>query len=151
MVLLWIFSHEDIPKEQRVKAVEVIESWLMRRMLSHLTSKNYNKIFVELLNELKERDDEPVGDAVVEFFQSKEGESDYWPDDEKLTDSMVSMEYWAVINQRRLKMVFAVIERELRNTGYSETVEFTQDLEIEHILPQRTTNVRPFRSTPSCV
>jgi len=50
---------------------------------------------------------------------------------------MVCMEYWAVINQPRLKMVFAAIERELRNTGYSETVEFTQDLEIEHILPQK--------------
>jgi hypothetical protein len=46
-------------------------------MLSRLTSKNYNKIFIELLDELKERDDEPVGDVVVEFFRSKEGESDY--------------------------------------------------------------------------
>lgn len=136
-VLLWIFGHEDIPKEQRVKAVEAIESWLMRRMLSRLTSKNYNKIFIELLDELKERDNEHVGDVVVEFFRSKEGESDYWPDDDKLADSMVNKEYWAVINQRRLKMVFAAIERELRNTGYSETVEFTQDLEIEHILPQK--------------
>jgi len=136
-VLLWIFGHKDIPKQQRVKAVEAIESWLLRRMLSRLTSKNYNKIFIDLLDELKERDDEPVGDVVVQFFRSKEGESDYWPGDEKLADSMVSMEYWAVINQRRLKMVFAAIERELRNTGYSETVEFTQDLEIEHILPQK--------------
>jgi hypothetical protein len=106
-------------------------------MLSRLTSKNYNKIFIDLLDELRERDDEHVGDVVVEFFRGKEGESDYWPTDEKLTDSMVSRKYWSVINQRRLKMVFAAIERELRNTGYSETVEFTQDLEIEHILPQK--------------
>jgi len=109
----------------------------MRRMLSRLTSKNYNKIFIELLEELKTSDDNRVGDTVVEFFRSKEGESDYWPNNEKLTDSMVNLEYWAVINQRRLKMVFAAIERELRDTGYSETLEFTQDLEIEHILPQK--------------
>lgn len=135
-VLLWIFGKEDISKEQRVKAIEAIESWLIRRMLSRLTSKNYNNIFIELLDVLKERDDNQVGDIVVEFFRSKEGESDYWPGDEKLTDSMVDMEYWAIINQRRLKMVFAAIERKLRDTGYSETLEFTQDLEIEHILPQ---------------
>ncbi|MFK5604897.1 DUF262 domain-containing protein [Haloferax volcanii] len=138
-VLLWIFGREDISDEQRVKAVEAIESWLIRRMLSRLTSKNYNKIFIELLDELKARDGDRVGDTVVEFFRSKEGESDYWPGDEKLTDSMVNMEYWAVINQRRLKMVFAAIERQLRSTGYSETLEFTQDLEIEHILPQKWT------------
>jgi|AntDeeMinimDraft_4_1070355.scaffolds.fasta_scaffold00326_20 uncharacterized protein with ParB-like and HNH nuclease domain len=136
-VLLWIFGEESVPKPQRVKAIEAIESWLMRRMLSRLTSKNYNKIFIELLEELKTSDDNRVGDTVVEFFRSKEGESDYWPNNEKLTDSMVNLEYWAVINQRRLKMVFAAIERELRDTGYSETLEFTQDLEIEHILPQK--------------
>lgn len=136
-VLLWIFGQEDIPKDQRVRAVEAIESWLMRRMLSRLTSKNYNKIFIELLDELKAKDACNVGDIVVEFFRDKEGESDYWPNDETLTDSMKNMEYWAIINQRRLKMVFAAIERELRNTGYSETLEFTQDLEIEHILPQK--------------
>jgi len=136
-VLLWIFGHEGIPQEQQVKAVEAIESWLMRRMLSRLTSKNYNKIFIELLDELKQRDTDRVGDVVVEFFRGKDSESDYWPADEKLRDSMVNLEYWAVVNQRRLKMVFAAIERELRNTGYSETLEFTQDLEIEHLLPQK--------------
>lgn len=135
-VLLWIFGREDIPKEQRVKAIEAIESWLMRRMLCRLTSKNYNKIFIELLEELKQTDDRMVGDTVVAFLQSRKGESDYWPGDNDLTSSMVELQYWARINQRRLKMVFAAIERELRDTGYSETLEFTQDLEIEHLLPQ---------------
>lgn len=76
-VLLWIFSQEDVPEDQRIKAIEAIESWLMRRMLSRLTSKDYNKIFIELLDELKTQDDNRVGDIVVEFFRSKDGESDY--------------------------------------------------------------------------
>jgi hypothetical protein len=135
-VLLWIFGQEGIPSEQRVKAVEVIESWLMRRMLCRLTSKNYNKIFIELLEKLKETGDENVGDTVATFFQSKDSESDYWPTDDDLTNAMVELQYWSRINQRRLKMVFSAVERELRDTGYSETLEITQDLEIEHILPQ---------------
>lgn len=135
-VLLWIFGQKDIPPKQRIKAIEAIESWLMRRMLCRLTTKNYNKIFIDLLEELKQSDDSTVGDTVVQFLRSREGESDYWPSDDDLTDSMVERQYWARINQRRLKMVFAAIERELRDTGYSETLEFTQDLEIEHILPK---------------
>lgn len=135
-VLLWIFGQEDIPFTQRTKAVEAIESWLMRRMLCRLTAKNYNNIFIELLDTLKQSDRNQVGDTVVEFLQSKEGESDYWPTNDSLTNAMVTLQYWARINQRRLKMVFSAIERELRDTGYSETVEVTQDLEIEHILPQ---------------
>lgn len=136
-VLLWIFGQEEIPSDQRVKAVEAIESWLMRRMLCRLTSKNYNKIFIELLEKLKTAEDKKVGDTVVAFFQSKDGESDYWPPDDDLTSAMVDLQYWSRINQRRLKMVFSAIERELRDTGYSETLEITQNLEIEHILPKK--------------
>ena len=135
-VLLYLFGQEGVPNDQLVKAVEAIESWLMRRMLCRLTSKNYNKIFIELLEELKQTPDEEVGDTVVDFFQNKDGESDYWPTDDDLSNAMVELQYWSRINQRRLKMVFSAIERELRDTGYSETLEFTQDLEIEHILPQ---------------
>lgn len=135
-VLLWIFGREDVADAQREKAIEAIESWLMRRMLCRLTTKNYNNIFIELLDVLKSSDEDRVGDTVVEFFQSKEGESDYWPGDEELVDSMVRLQYWARINQRRLKMVLSAIERKLRDTGYSETLEFTQNLEIEHLLPQ---------------
>lgn len=135
-VLLWMFGRQEISDDQRRKAIEAIESWLMRRMLCRLTSKNYNNIFIELLEELKAGDDERAGETVVEFFRTRDGESDYWPDDENLASSMVDLKYWSVINQRRLKMVLSAIERELRNTGYSETLEFTQDLEIEHVLPQ---------------
>lgn len=135
-VLLWVFGLKNISETQRVKAIEAIESWLMRRMLCRLTTKNYNKIFIELLDELKSSGDNQVGDTVVEFLQSREAESDYWPTDDDLSSSMREMQYWARVNQRRLKMVFSAIERELRDTGYSETLEFTQDLEIEHILPQ---------------
>lgn len=135
-VLLWIFGLEEVSEAQRVKAIEAIESWLMRRMLCRLTTKNYNKIFIDLLDELKASDASSVGDTVVKFLRSREGESDYWPTDNDLSSSMEEMQYWARVNQRRLKMVFSAIEREMRDTGYSETVEFTQDLEIEHILPQ---------------
>jgi hypothetical protein len=135
-VLLWIRGRHDILPEQRLKAIEAIESWLMRRMLCRLTSKNYNNIFLELLDVLKSSDDGRLGDTVVEFLRSQESESAYWPSDNDLAGAMVEMQYWKRINQRRLKMVFSAIERELRDTGYSETLEFTEDLEIEHILPQ---------------
>lgn len=135
-VLLWIFGQEDIPAAQREKAIEAIESWLMRRMLCRLTTKNYNNIFIELLEKLKQSDTDIVGDTVVTFLQNKDSESDYWPTNDDLRNAMVDLQYWSRINQRRLKMVFSAIERQLRDTGYSETLEITQNLEIEHILPQ---------------
>ncbi|MCF7889852.1 DUF262 domain-containing HNH endonuclease family protein [Candidatus Bipolaricaulota bacterium] len=134
--LLWMFGNNSIPDEQKRTAVEVIESWLIRRMLCKLTTKNYNNIFIDLLEALKNSNPDETGQTVVEFFRSKEGESEYWPDNKKLKESIVELPYWGRINQRRLKMVFRALERELRKEGFSESREITETLHIEHILPR---------------
>lgn len=135
-VLLKIFGDKAITEENRIKAVEAIESWLIRRMLCRLTTKNYNNIFLDILEKLKFREEKSVDEEVIDFFQNKEGESEYWPDDKELAESIISERYWGMINQRRLKMIFKALERKLRNTGYSESLEITEKLHIEHILPQ---------------
>lgn len=135
-VLLKMFGDKSISEENRIKSIEAIESWLIRRMLCRLTTKNYNNIFLDLLEKLKYREEKSVDEVVIEFFRNKEGESEYWPDDKKLTESIIGERYWGMINQRRLKMVFKALERELRNTGYSESLEITEKLHVEHILPQ---------------
>lgn len=135
-VLLWIYGHDDVPDAQRVRAVEAMESWIVRRMLSRVTTKNYNNIFLDLLDELQQAEADSVGDTVVEFFRTRDADSDFWPDNETMKNAMVTKPYWRRINRRRLKMVFSAIERHLRDTGYSETLEITQTLQIEHIMPQ---------------
>ncbi|MFB6200073.1 MAG: DUF262 domain-containing protein [Candidatus Nanohaloarchaea archaeon] len=136
-VMLWMYGNESIPEEKREKSVEIIESWLIRRMLCRETTKNYNKIFLDLLEKLQNSDPEKIDQEVFDFFSEKEGDSDYWPEDQKLEQSMVEEQYWSRINQRRLRMVFRALEKELRNTGKSETLEISQNLEIEHIMPQK--------------
>ncbi len=135
-VLLWLYGDESIPPGQRRTAVEAIESWLVRRMLCRVTTKNYNRIFLELLSDLQDSEPENVASTVIEFFKDKEGASEYWPTDEEVRQTMVEKPYWSRINQRRLRMVFRAFERELRDTGYSEGLEISQKLHIEHILPR---------------
>lgn len=135
-ILLWLYGNDGINADRRIRAVEAIESWLMRRMLCRLTSKNYNRIFLDLLEKLKNTDARPVDEVTVEFFSEKEGSSDLWPDDERLVEAMKAQRYWAQINQRRLRMFFRALERELRSTGYSEGLGITESLHIEHILPR---------------
>jgi hypothetical protein len=47
-------SKESISNEQLFKFLEVLESWLVRRMLTRATSKGYNKVFVDALGLVKE-------------------------------------------------------------------------------------------------
>lgn len=134
-VLLWM-AGEGFPDDQKTTAMEAIESWLIRRMLCHLTTKNYNRIFLNLLSELKENKVENIDEKIIQFFSRREEESGYWPGNEELRESMVNDKYWGRTNQDRLKMVFRALERELRDTGYSESIEIDEKLEIEHLLPR---------------
>lgn len=135
-VILWLYGKDEIPEEKIENSLEIIESWLIRRMLCRLTTKNYNKIFLDLLEELQDVEPEKVDIAILEFFKNKEGDSDYWPEDEELEEAMVTHPYWSRINQKRLRMVFKALEQELRDTGYSETLNISEKLHIEHVLPQ---------------
>lgn len=135
-VLLWLYGNDSISADQRQIAVETIESWLVRRMLCRETTKNYNNIFLDLLVELQESGPKEASTTVVEFFRQKEGSSEYWPEDSEVEEAMIERPYWSRINQRRLRMVFRALERELRDTGYSEGLAITEKLHIEHILPR---------------
>jgi hypothetical protein len=43
----------SIPEEQWLKALDVVESWMVRRMLVRATTKNYNKVVAELVGLLR--------------------------------------------------------------------------------------------------
>lgn len=135
-VLLWLYGQQQVPEPFRMRIIEVVESWLTRSLLFRLTTKNYNKIFLELLNNIKDSDPSNSDEVVVEFFRQRDGSSDIWPTDGQLTEAMRSQRYWAQINQRRLRMFFKATERELRSTGYSESLGVTGKLHIEHLLPR---------------
>lgn len=135
-VLLRIFGEEEALESARTRSVEALESWLVRRMLCRLTTKNYNRMMTELLGKLEDSPPSHFDEIVIRFLKDKTVESEYWPSDDELESAMVNKPYWGRINQRRLRMVFRALERGLRGTGYSEEVRFEGTLQIEHILPQ---------------
>ena len=134
--LLWIYGDDSFARESQQRCIEIIESWLLRRMLCKLTTKNYNRVFIDLLKQLEGSKTARVDGVVLDFFQTREAHSEYWPKDEELSSAMINSPYWSRINRRRLRMVFLALERELRSTGFTEELDISQRLHIEHILPQ---------------
>jgi hypothetical protein len=64
---------------------QVLESYLLRRAVCNLTTKNYNRIFLSLTKNLR-RDGFSVT-AVAKQLLSQTGESGEWPDDAKFADA----------------------------------------------------------------
>jgi hypothetical protein len=72
----------SIPEEQWLKALDVVESWMVRRMLVRATTKHYNKVVAELVGLLRKPDRTHAGDVVQAHLAAQPSASSYWPDDD---------------------------------------------------------------------
>ena len=134
-VLLWLFS-SDMPEEQRKKAAGALESYMVRRMICQMTTKNYNVLFLGLLNSLDEVESPSAGHTVFEYLARQTAHANLWPDDRMLEDAFLKAPLYWSLTRGRLRLVLEGIEEELR-TNMAETQVVPRGLTIEHIMPQK--------------
>ena len=96
--------------------LDVIESWLTRRMLVRATTKSYTQVVAELVNVIRQASVDRIDQAVRSFLMSQTAESRYWPDDEELTRELMEWPIYRKISRARLRMVLEAVEDHSR--GY---------------------------------
>ena len=134
-VLLWLFSSE-VPDEQRKRAVLALESYLVRRMVCRMTTKNYYQLFLGLLKSLEHAGTDCAGDAVVTYLSKQTAYANQWPDDRSLEDAFLTAPLYQSLTRARLRLVLEGIEEEIRS-DLTESHAVPQGLTIEHIMPQK--------------
>jgi hypothetical protein len=133
-----------IPIKQLTKVLDVVESWMVRRMLVRATTKNYNQFIAELITHLRNGDRATVGDVAEAFLASQTSASRYWPDDKEVREELQILPAYRRLGRGRLRMVIEAIEDHKR--GWRDGKEglggervprgkFT----IEHIMPRKWT------------
>lgn len=141
--LLWLLGPDGLvdPDERRI-ALQGIESWLVRRLITRQTTKNYNTVFLALLkaarDAARERGGRALGSDVVGYLASLSGESQYWPTAAGVRTALQTLPAYTVFPRSRLRMVLEALEAGLY-TGLTEKVSLPSDLTIEHVLPQEWT------------
>lgn len=138
--LLWLLGPDGIEDAAECRvALTGIESWLVRRMLTRQTTKNYNTVFLALLNRVRDnartRGSRPTGADVVHHLAGLSGESQFWPTAAGVRASLQTLPAYTVFPRSRLRMVLEALESGLYS-GLTEKVVLPNDLTIEHVLPQ---------------
>jgi hypothetical protein len=136
-LLLDLFRQPEnvLARPRRTRGLKLLESWLVRRMLCRLTTKNYNRYFLELLKAVR-KDPAHTDDVLHEQLTIATAETNLWPEDAQLRDTLVNRSlYWQVAGHR-IVMVLGAIEMSMR-TNKSEAIDLPLGLTIEHILPQK--------------
>lgn len=120
--------------ESRIRVLEDLESFLVRRMVCRLTTKNYNRMFLDLLTELeKTRDYAPQ--RIRDLLLKQSGDSTRWPDDADFKEAWVNTPLYTAITRRRLRMLLRALDDAL-HTPKTEKYSLKESLTIEHIMPQ---------------
>lgn len=142
-LVLFLLDPEDspVPEQQLTKALEAVESWMVRRMLVRATTKNYNQVVAELITQLRKGNRSDVGDEIESYLAEQTSSSRYWPDDQEIVNELTTALAYRRLGRGRLRMVLEAIEDHLRGwadgrSGFSERVPRGK-LHIEHVLPRK--------------
>ncbi len=137
-VALALFKSADVTVEQRRRALSAMESWLVRRMLAGLTSKNYNKTTADLLQAVRRRPDQ-ADDQIIEELAASSSAISVWPDDKTITGVVVTRGMYGWVAKPRLVMVLSAIElaRRESNNKTESVLTLPPKLTLEHLMPQK--------------
>ena len=133
---------ETVPPEQLEKALEVVESFLVRRALLRLTSASYGQIAPRLCTLVRGGDRLAAGDALEDYFLGETAQATYWPGDEELVGRLVAEPIYHRIAGRRIRLVLEAVEDHLRGWSGSQTGLGGQRVPrgkftVEHVMPQK--------------
>jgi hypothetical protein len=134
-VALFLFRTEEVSKEQRLLALAALESWLVRRAILRLTSRNYNRTLSSLLKAIK-GDATRADEAIVRELRSSQANTVIWPSDEAIRLRLEQGEVYGYIGQPRVRMLLEACELDMRHPAKTERIALPEGLSIEHALPQ---------------
>lgn len=116
--------------EEMAEILLNLESFLIRRLLVGVSTKNLNRIFIQVVGQLRQTDP-PLLDAVRYQLST---ERKFWASDDEIRLAAASRPfyYYGRAEQRRI-----VLERLEESYGHKELAELSAlSLSVEHILPQ---------------
>lgn len=144
-VLLHLHARDGVSDEQRSLAASAIESYLIRRMACSLTTKDYNRLFLTILQSIRVAEDATVGEQLVQQLADQNALSRYWPEDKEFKAGVIRADIYKLLRGPRLRVLLGGLETELRRE--KSEVHFMPahgaKLSVEHLIPQKWSQYYP--------
>lgn len=132
--LLKLFAQYEIGDPEIEKTLIYIESYLVRRMVCVMTTRGYNRTFLDLLSVFSSNPIS-ISQKVFETLSAFDAESNRWPGEVEFNHSWIGRPLYNLLRKQRLNLILQLLERGL-HTKFTEEIEFKRSLTIEHLMPQ---------------
>lgn len=137
LLFLVVEAAEQIDRARRDAMLVDLESFLVRRWICGVTSKNYNRFFPALVGELRK-----AGAAAPEVLRARlvqAGGIDRWPADKEFENAWLIEPAYEYLGSPGVRMVLSAIHGELLGKK-QEKVALPTSLTVEHVMPQAWSN-----------
>jgi hypothetical protein len=124
---------EIVSDETWLEISMILESYLLRRAICNLGTKNYNRIFLALAKNL--RKDGFSSERLRQLLLAQTGESVLWPDDAMFHEAWIHKPLYGPLNSPKLVYLFGRLNQTYMSSK-SESLFFSIAPTIEHIMPQ---------------
>ena len=131
----------EMGDEELAGMLEDLESYIFRRAVCDLGTKNYNRFFLTVLGKLatSQFNRQNLRTALVE----QRGDSVVWPDDARFKQAWLSKPAYNSVGPMRVQYALREIEKRLHQPR-AERVEILSTLTVEHVLPDEWIEQWPF-------
>jgi hypothetical protein len=133
-LVLFLFREPAVSVDRRRRALWMLESWLVRRMILGLTTKNYNQqipVMIGRVAEAPERADE----VILDELRTGVGQISKWPTDDEVRDFLRTRNVYGYHGPKRIVMLLRAVEESLYSSKV-ESVLVPKELSVEHVMPQ---------------
>ena len=130
---LVLFIYQNISdKPDLLKALDIFESYLVRRNICKLTTKNYNKLFVQIINELKKK---PIinSSTLNDILKAFTDVTNKFPSDAEVKDAVHKV---IPSNKHAREILFIIALKDLNNSYASVNNLNLHNFSVEHIMPK---------------
>jgi len=147
-LMLHLHARDGVSEEQRSLAATAIESFLIRRMACGLTTKDYNRLFLALLQNIRKAEDATAGEQLVQQLADQGALSRYWPQDGEFVTGLTQTNAYRMLRGPRLRVLLGGLETALRKDKSELLFVPAQvvKLNIEHLIPQKWSQYYPLPS-----
>lgn len=133
-LVLYLATEADIG-DDLPRALNALESFILRRDICGLPTKAYNRFFVGIIDRLRNAENNKT-DVLIEHLSSRTSENDKWPKDHEWELGWLGRVQYKGQRQARLRYILEAIEM-AKLSKRNEAITIQSTLTIEHIMPQQ--------------
>lgn len=132
---LVLFLYKSVADEtEREQCLEILESYLVRRNICRLTTKNYNNLFISIIKSIKETKDVTIFEALKTTLYSYKEDTNRFPEDSDVKTAFANS---ILSNQHAKETLYIIALYQVKTVLNDVTVLSANSFSVEHMMPKK--------------